>query len=390
MEELESIALSPAERSRISAASSESSFFSILGHLVRLTGNDAGIIERFCTLYEPFRVATPSAPPELTIEFHIEPDGAMLLIAPPDFFRVRHPEVIRWPSAVLASIILERIKTHYLVHAGCVARSGRAIIIAGASGMGKTTLSAHLAARGCDLLSDELAPIRRSDGRVDPYPLRVGIRPGPGRALVGEDEGIDVRFGSDEKKLLGVEALAGGRPPTCCNLYAVVFLTTDLDERVRTSSKSDGVMRAWFTEWPADLARAIESEFGARLEGARRSDDLVAVDIRLPNFASRIEELRATARRHGSMLAFFCYDDLGEIVRDMPPKLLPIPATAGVMELIKKIPGHLRVKFVESEFGGKASGLVADLSRLVQQVRFFKLSPGRLEASIELVEGLWR
>jgi hypothetical protein len=61
-----------------------------------------------------------------------------------------------------------------VVHAGAVVRDGRALLIAGPSGRGKTTLTAALVKRGFAYLSDELAALT-TKGAVLRYatPLRV-------------------------------------------------------------------------------------------------------------------------------------------------------------------------------------------------------------------------
>jgi hypothetical protein len=58
------------------------------------------------------------------------------------------------------------------------------------------------------------------------------------------------------------------------------------------------------------------------------------------------------------------------------------------MEMVKKMPSYARSAMVDREFGGKTSAMVMDLSTLVKHATFCKLSPGRLDASIDLVEKL--
>jgi serine kinase of HPr protein (carbohydrate metabolism regulator) len=53
-----------------------------------------------------------------------------------------------------------------LVHASCVAIGGRAILIAGRSGRGKSDLSLRLIDRGARLVSDDYTLLRLADGRL--------------------------------------------------------------------------------------------------------------------------------------------------------------------------------------------------------------------------------
>jgi len=65
------------------------------------------------------------------------------------------------------------------VHAGVVALDGRAILVPGRSGTGKTTLVRALVEAGATYYSDEYAVLDR-EGRVHPYARRPSVRMGAG------------------------------------------------------------------------------------------------------------------------------------------------------------------------------------------------------------------
>src|SRR3712207_4025770 len=52
------------------------------------------------------------------------------------------------------------------LHASCVAKDGRAILISGRSGSGKSDLALRLIDRGADLVSDDYTIVRRVGGRL--------------------------------------------------------------------------------------------------------------------------------------------------------------------------------------------------------------------------------
>lgn len=52
------------------------------------------------------------------------------------------------------------------VHASCVAIDGRAVLIGGRSGRGKSDLAVRLIDRGAALVSDDYTLVRRQDGRL--------------------------------------------------------------------------------------------------------------------------------------------------------------------------------------------------------------------------------
>jgi hypothetical protein len=63
-----------------------------------------------------------------------------------------------------------------LLHAASVGRDGRVVLLCGASGAGKTTLAAHLVARGWRLLSDELSFLPDGSSRVQGLRRPFGVK----------------------------------------------------------------------------------------------------------------------------------------------------------------------------------------------------------------------
>ncbi|MCH2069528.1 HPr kinase/phosphorylase [Shimia sp.] len=53
-----------------------------------------------------------------------------------------------------------------LLHASCVADDGRAVLIRGAAGRGKSSLALQLMAYGAELVSDDQTVVRLSEGRL--------------------------------------------------------------------------------------------------------------------------------------------------------------------------------------------------------------------------------
>lgn len=95
----------------------------------------------------------------------------------------------RWPDAHAALLdLLDRIvhgvlarlyaQGVYAIHAGAVVYKGAALMIAGRSGQGKTTLVLGLVRRGLGLLSDEFAIADATQQLILPYRRSLHIRPG--------------------------------------------------------------------------------------------------------------------------------------------------------------------------------------------------------------------
>lgn len=63
-----------------------------------------------------------------------------------------------------------------IIHAAVVERDGRAIVMPGYTGSGKSTLTAALISKGWRLLSDEIAIIDLNDGSLLPYPRAISLK----------------------------------------------------------------------------------------------------------------------------------------------------------------------------------------------------------------------
>jgi hypothetical protein len=89
------------------------------------------------------------------------------------------PAAVQALDAALRSVIAQNAPEHVFVHAGVVAREGRAIVLPGATWSGKTTLVAALVRAGATYFSDEFA-VLDSEGFVHPYPKPLSLR-SPGK-----------------------------------------------------------------------------------------------------------------------------------------------------------------------------------------------------------------
>jgi hypothetical protein len=93
----------------------------------------------------------------------LEPNGASL---PDD----GGPHPLAFVDGSILRSVARLATDHDLIHAGAVSAHGRAVILAGDSGRGKTTICLKMLERGASLLSDEVACVRRNDGVVEPFP----------------------------------------------------------------------------------------------------------------------------------------------------------------------------------------------------------------------------
>lgn len=367
--------------------------FMFMGNHVRIRGNAPGPLDSFRSMYEAFAAdQATNSPADIQVDFQLETNDAktvLTLVAGGKAYRVRDPDVIKWAFGILTYLVLLQVRSHYLVHAGCVARDGLGIVIAGDSRMGKTTLVSHLVTRGFGFLSDELAPISRTEAWVEPFPRRLSIRKGPAEALFGKDaEAIIYETRDDFRTLVGIEDLAGAPAASRVPLRAAVFLTTQPEGEVRTAMKFDGKLRVTFTDMPGALEEGLRAMAGVEVEEVIESEEFPGMVLGIQEPTKLLPRLRALADEQGVEFAEFKYESVDGPSFDAEPLLVPIPATAGVIELVKKMPGSFKRALAEDRFDGKLSNMIEELSGVVREVKFYRLSPGRLEQMLDLVEGL--
>lgn len=154
------------------------------------------------------------------------------------------------------------------VHAAGLAFGDRAVLFAGASHSGKSTLAAALDSSGCGLLSEDLVPLRRGDLAALPLPYAISVRDGGARALAAvypqlEASPREVRSAEPVRYLApdhaGPEAPVEGLP-----VVALVFPEYRPGASVRLEPLG-----------PLDRLQALAAA-GFRLEDLSRDEDLDA------------------------------------------------------------------------------------------------------------------
>jgi hypothetical protein len=204
-------------------------WYSVLGVPVAVSSDVVGVLECVDSTYATFR-HIPGAPAEAFV-------ARLLQLELEDAFLVddSHGYQQRWPDAHAALLdLLDRIvhgvlarlyeQGIYAIHAGAVVYKRAALIVAGRSGQGKTTLVLGLLRRGLGLLSDEFAIADAAQQLIVPYRRSLHIRPGtpeliPELAFLREQPqqrlggGIEWSLNHDQLARVLPGGLASAAPP---------------------------------------------------------------------------------------------------------------------------------------------------------------------------------
>ena len=210
--------------------------YDVLGVAVELVSDDPAIVEVIEASYGIFRPEPDASAerPLADVRLSVERTESGWLVAGGT------EDPVTCGSADIAAIhALDRLVDSVLrglhargfisVHAASVATPGGILVVAGASGQGKSTLALGLAHRGFGLLSDELAIIDR-DGSVLPYPRSVHVRPAtldliPALGFLAERPRLTLGGGSEwAVRPAELRDRWGGTPPMAGPLAAILLL----------------------------------------------------------------------------------------------------------------------------------------------------------------------
>ncbi len=276
--------------------------------------------------------------------------------------------------------ILARVRSHFLAHAGAVAREGRGLVLAGESGHGKTTLVLELARRGWDFLSDELAALSRTDGRLHPFPRALRLR-----ADTLARVGLALPPSAVEwqgKYLVDVDDLLPGRRGAAADLSAVVLLDTGapitgpqpLTVRV---DRADATL--------LDAIRALPGVTGLEASGPAAYPLLtVQASDRMPTLAA----IEALCQAQAVLILDVVKRAEQAADFSQPPLLTPLTPSEAAAGLLAHFQGGHHAALLQADFNGQATRLFLAVTRLVASAHCYRLRVGPLAATADLVEGV--
>jgi len=165
-----------------SRSTRSTAWYSILGVPVAVTSNVAEALRRVDETYAAFRTAPEPTGATLSLRLDEIDGGAAYRVADAQseqrwaaFDGALLDLFDRLVHALLGRLVAQGI---YAIHAGAVVYRDGALLLAGRSGQGKTTLVLGLLQQGMGLLSDEFAVVAPATQEITPYRRSLHVRPG--------------------------------------------------------------------------------------------------------------------------------------------------------------------------------------------------------------------
>jgi hypothetical protein len=356
-----------------------------------LETDSAAFAAEFARVYGDFKSGEEIAHPVYGVSLSASPsvtiDGETWRSANPDALGL-------YAYNAILNTIAARVRSHFLFHAaaltappGPLARPGQAeragtggaggaadgggVILAGGSGLGKTTLTLALSERGYPIFSDDMAAVGRADGRLYPFPRSLGLRvPGapPGGKLWLDADGSRAAASCPARYLFVLADPTGAPDPASATWYLLLERIDDsLLAELRAVDGLRGLQELRGGAFPAlrvalapDAWPAVEPEIQA---ACRRCDILLFEVTHGPETAP---DFRAT------------------------PELLPLSPTEAARELLGHLKGGPRSALLREAFDGSAARLYLALSDLAAGMACYRLRVGRLPEMVEAIVGATR
>lgn len=282
----------------------------------------------------------------------------------------------------ILKVILARIQSHVLIHAGALACQGQGLILAADSGHGKTTLTLELVRRGYKFLSDEMAALGRADRHLYPFPRALRIRPGTleragfSKAAHGAPEWLG-------KLILDIEQIQPDCLGEATPIKHVVILQNPSVKQQASPTQELGVILDHLDEAFVDAVRQIEGVSRLRVGAKYGYPWLKLHATRRAHVFSQIEAL-CRARR------FWVLDVITDLAQwpsfTAPARLESIPRSQAVVELLRRFMGGYNSAIL-GQLGG-STRLFIEVADIIGQADCHHLYVGPLHEMADLVSEL--
>jgi hypothetical protein len=315
------------------------------------------------------------------------PSGLPALIADDRIFTVdQSRDLAGYAYLKIVNSVLTKIKTHYLLHAASLSFHDRGLILPAASGSGKTTLVLELLKRGFHFLSDDISAVSKSDFILHPFPKSLGIL-SQTLDLCPEADTDSLKslpmIGGGEKKLLDIENLSPGKLGTPCKLQYLVLLGKGrADEQ---GAGGDHCIYIVVNNAPGGLMNDFKEIDGVNNVSIVSNNNYPFLKLTLRGKDLIYPHIENICYRHKVLIFDVSYGRDTEPDFNAAPRLEKIPGSVASLELLQRLKGIDHKTLLESTYKGSVSTILLGLSRILQGVACYRLSPGRLRESADFI-----
>jgi hypothetical protein len=370
--------------------------YRFFGRLVVVHSDTLTVADVLDAVYERQRVAEPP-PGEAAVLVQVlstTPMGAVIGVGDR---RVRVPDptqLAHYAHLVLVNAAAAAADDRLVLHAGAVARDGRAAVVVGASGWGKTTLTMELVRRGWRLLTDDFAPIT-VDGLVEPFVRRVNLTERSVALLGLPDPSLTPGAGSATPRLVGfdrapkwmvdIDSVFPDRVADPARLAAVYLLGP---QREPGAKPVPGRWLLRLDHLPPGFLGALGTIPGVLAVARTELDGPPTVAVDVTPGARVVAPLDAACARFDVAVLWAGRGDAYRPSFAGEPAAAPLPISESVPELLAHALSLSGRRFIAGTSPADAFLAMAHLQQAlaVSGASVYRLTPGRLAATADLVE----
>jgi hypothetical protein len=276
----------------------------------------------------------------------------------------------------LLESIMDRIESCILLHAGAVAFRGRGIVLAGPALAGKSTLVQALMRCGHEFMSDDVAPLDRSSGRLLPFPRSIGIRKGSGEGRLPVPLPSRGVHELPHRWLVDPELLGARLPaPECPPAY--LFYLDPGGSHVRPSRSE----RSFEIAIAGPEGRLRQELIGLAPSSQEEVPDrpFTTILVRFPIEAQPVSDLMTFWRGNRDQVLYIEEMRPQAARRGGKPEIEPVETTSLLLPLVRDILNRGDQGRLMIAHGGRVTSLTVELGGLLHGVRCYRLTSGSPE-----------
>ncbi|MCP3981344.1 MAG: hypothetical protein GY716_18760 [bacterium] len=288
----------------------------------------------------------------------------------------------------LASV-MDNVASHAILHAAALEdRSGGALLLAGPSGHGKSSLTLGLATRGLGFLSDDYAPLDLERREVSPYPRRVAMLPNgtapvpPAFAEASRRAGAARLFDKtlvDVADVLGADALRADP----CPLRHVFLLCPALGEPEPLPTLIDLGVRAEAAE---ELRREFDSVAGVETVDEQSLAGLVRWRLSVDSSRRPTEALSRLLVRDEVVYCEKHWARRPDFTSR--PEAEPVKRRVAAEQLGRELLNRRDGGRLFERYGASIAALFLDLAAALRDASCWRVRVGRYEDTVNLIGSL--
>jgi hypothetical protein len=360
-----------------------------------LRSDDASVVEAMRAVYA--RHAVPGETVDdrqaASLQIEVRAAGRVSPVIQVEGRRVHVPspaQLEHYAHLVLINAAAAAASGVVVLHAGAVVRAGRATLLVGPSGWGKSTLTLELVRRGWGFLSDDFAPVSTS-GVVAPFPRAVNVTEQTLGLLRLDEPESGLRLasaGGRQKWMLDIDTVYPGHLAEPAPMGHVFVLSP-------SNAGDDGPDRRWTLQLDRvtdGLASALAALPGVQEVRRRWYEGTELLDVYVVPGAQIVTALDEVCRAH----------DVAVLAADRAPWASPnfagqpraaaLPVVEGARAILAHATSLSGQRFL---YAMEPSAALRSLAHIHQALAtsgasVYRLEPGDLLATASLVESLTR